>query len=153
MIIGTVPPPSYQRVCVCVYSMEESHFSSSPLFFPLLLLLLTCTEIKSAKFVMNRNLNLKLITDLFFRHLTGPGSSGLARGTRGHRVRASNRASGPSRAFTGHRFPPGCRGAGGWSRGRKLPSRPGRALSGRRSGWWRDAPSWALGCVSADTDL
>lgn len=56
------------------------------------------------------------------------------------------------RVLTGRHFPPGRR-AEGWSRGRTPPSRPGLSLSGRRSGWWRDAPSWALGGWAAATEL
>lgn len=48
-------------------------------------------------------------------------------------------------ASTGRHFPPGRRAATGWSRGRRLPSRPGLSPSAQRSGWWRDAPSWAWG--------
>lgn len=69
----------------------------------------------------------------------------------GHRVRVYSVT--PEQASTGHRSPPGCQGAGGWSLGRKLPSRPARARSVRRSGWSKGAPSWALGCAPADIGL
>lgn len=54
---------------------------------------------------------------------------------------------------TGRRFPPGLRAAVGWTRGRRPPSRPGLSLSGRRSGWWRGAPSSAWGDWAAATEL
>lgn len=46
---------------------------------------------------------------------------------------------------TGRHFPPGRQVAVDWNPGRRLPSRPGLFLSGRRSGWWRDAPSSVWG--------
>lgn len=46
---------------------------------------------------------------------------------------------------TGHHFPPGRQDVAGWSQGKRLPSRQGLSLSGQRSDWWKDAPSWVWG--------
>lgn len=54
---------------------------------------------------------------------------------------------------TDPRSPPGPPAGGGWSRGRRRPSRPDLAPSGQRSGWWKAAPSWVWGGWAAATEL
>lgn len=50
-----------------------------------------------------------------------------------------------STTSTGRHSPLGRPAAVDCSPGRRPPSRPGLSLSGRRSGWWRDAPSLVWG--------
>lgn len=165
-IIGVGPPPSNKQ-SVCVQSERNwiwPHFHA----YHTSSLLLTRTKIKSSKFVMNWNFSVeKLISPRDWFSLaellqTSENSRQIAlvwpwwclflgQWHWVHRVRVYSVK--PEQASTGHHSPPGCQGAGGWSLGRKLPSRPDRARLVRRSGWSKGVPSWALGCVSADIGL